>query len=107
MQRLGLFEDDDIDHAALLLKLHQLTKCDDMSGAGNPCVVECLGGIHAFFGHHLAPIGAKVCKEGLDCLVGVANVVFIELLNVLLLNAVNDVLYTYDGDGLLKFKRLL
>jgi hypothetical protein len=70
-------------------------------------MVECLGGISAFFDHHLTPIGAKVCKEGLDHLVGVAKVVFIELLDVLLLNAVNDVLYTYVGDGLLKFKCLL
>jgi hypothetical protein len=33
-------------------------------------------------------------KEGLYCLVGVAKVVFVELLNVLLLNAVDDALYT-------------
>ncbi len=78
-----------------------------MSGAGYPCVVECLGGIHAFFGHHLTPIGAKVCKEGLDRLVGIAKLVFIELLDILLLNTVNDALYTYVGDGFLKFERLL
>ncbi len=46
-------------------------------------------------------------EEGLYCLVGVAEVVFVELLNVLLLNAVDDALYTYVGDGLLKIKRLL
>ncbi len=40
-------------------------------------------------------------------MVGIAKVVFIELLNVLLLNAVNDALYTYVGDGLLEFERLL
>ncbi len=61
MQHLGLVGDDNIDRAALLLKFHQLTsECDDMSGAGYPCVVERLGGISAFFGHHLTPIGAKV-----------------------------------------------
>ncbi len=70
-------------------------------------MVEYLGGIHAFFGHHLTPIGVKMCKEGLDCLVGIAKVVFVELLNVLLLNAVDDALYTYVGDCLLKFKHLL
>ncbi len=108
MQRLGLIKDDNVDLMAFLLKLCKFTtKCDDMSGAGYPCMVEYLGGIRAFFGHHLTPIGAKVCKEGLDCLVGIAKVVFIELLDVLLLNAVNDALYTYVGDGLLKFKRLL
>jgi hypothetical protein len=48
-----------------------------------------------------------VCKEGLYCLVGVAKIVFIELLDVLLLNAVNDVLYTNVGDGLLEVKCLL
>ncbi len=78
-----------------------------MSGAGYPCVVECLGSIRAFFGHHLTPIGAKVSKEGLDCLVGIAKVVFIELLDGLLLNTVDDALCTYVGDGLLKFKSLL
>ncbi len=78
-----------------------------MSGAGYPCVVECFSGIHAFLGHHLAPICAKVFKEGLYCFVGVAKVVLVELLDVLLLNAVHDVLYPYVGDGLLKVKRLL
>ncbi len=108
VQRFGLVGDDDIDCAPLLLKFCQLTpKHDDMSGAGYACVVECLGGIRAFLGHHVTPIGAKVCKEGLYRLVGVAKVVLIELLNVLLLNAVNDALYTYVGDSLLKFKRLL
>jgi hypothetical protein len=50
MQHLGLVQDDDVDRSALLLKLRQLTtECDDMSGAGYPCVVECLGGmIRAF-----------------------------------------------------------
>jgi hypothetical protein len=84
-----------------------MTERDDMSGAGYPCVVECPGGIHAFLGHHLAPMCAKVCKKGLYHLVGIAKVVLIELLNVLLLNAVNDVLYTYVGDGLLKIECLL
>jgi hypothetical protein len=83
-----------------------MTKHDDISGSGYPCVVG-LGGVHAFLGHHFAPIYAKVCKEGLYSLVGVAKVAFIELLNVLLLNAVNDTLYTNDGDGLLKVERLL
>ncbi len=70
-------------------------------------MVEHLGGIHAFFGHHLTPIGAKVCKEGLDHLVGIAKVVFNELLNVLILNAVDNALYTYVGGSLLKLKRHL
>ncbi len=78
-----------------------------MSGAGYPCVVESFGVIHVFLGHHLAPICAKVFKEGLYCLVGVAKVVRVELLDVLLLNAVNDALYTYVGDSLLKVERLL
>jgi hypothetical protein len=108
MNRFGLIRDDDVDRVALLLKFCQLTtKCDDMSGAGYPCVVECLGGIRAFLGHHLTPIGAKVCKEGLFCLVGVAKVVLIELLDKLLLNAVDDALHAYVDDGLLKIKRLL
>ncbi len=75
-----------------------------MSGAGYPCVVERLGGTRAC---HLTPICAKVLEEGLYCLVGVDKVVLIELLNVLLLNAVNDALYTYVGDSLLKVERLL
>ncbi len=108
MQRFSLIRDDDVDCVALLLKFCQLTpKRDDMSGAGYPCVVGHLGGIRAFLCHHLTPIGAKVCEEGLYPLVGVAKVVLIELLIVLLLNAVNDALYTYVGDGLLKFKCLL
>jgi hypothetical protein len=108
MKRFGLVEDDDTDRAALLLKFRQLTtEHDDMSGAGYPYMVECLGGIHTFLGHHLTPIGAKVCKEGLYCLVGVAKVVLIELLDKLLLNAINDALYTYVGGNLLKFECLL
>jgi hypothetical protein len=55
-------------------------------------------------GHHFTPICAKVNEEGLYCLIGVAKVVLIELLDVLLLNAVNNVLYTNVGDGLLKVK---
>jgi hypothetical protein len=47
------------------------------------------------------------CKEGLYPLVGIAKVVLIELLDVLLLNAVNDALYTNVGDCLLKVKHLL
>ncbi len=78
-----------------------------MSGAGYPCVVESFGGISVFLGHHLTPICAKVLEEGLYCLVGVAKVVLIELLGILLLNAVNDALYTYVGDCLLKVERLL
>ncbi len=78
-----------------------------MSGAGYPCVVEYLGGIRALLGHHLTPIWAKLCKEGLYHLVGIAKVVLIELLDVLLLNAVNDALYTNVGDGLLKVECLL
>jgi hypothetical protein len=78
-----------------------------MSGAGYSCVVKGLGGIRAFLGHHLKPICAKVCKEGLYHLVSIAKVVFIELLDVLLLNAVNDALYTDVGDSLLKVKPLL
>jgi hypothetical protein len=49
----------------------------------------------------------KVCKEGLYCLVGIAKVVLIELLDILLLNTVNDALYTNGGDGLLKVECLL
>jgi hypothetical protein len=48
----------------------------------------------------------KVCEEGLYRLVGIAKVVFIELLDVLILNAVNDALYII-GDGLLKVECLL
>ncbi len=40
-------------------------------------------------------------------MVGAAEVVFVELLNVLLLNTVNDGLYTYVGDSLLKVGCLL
>jgi hypothetical protein len=71
-----------------------MTEFDDMSGAGYPCVVERFGGIRLFLGHHLAPIFAKVFEERLYHLVGIAKAVFIELLDVLLLNAVNDALYT-------------
>ncbi len=108
MKCLGRFGDDDVDRAALLLKFCQLTTgCDDMCGAGYPCVVESFSGICSFLGHHLTPICAKVFEEGLYHLVGIAKVVLIELLDILLLNAVNDALYTYVGDGLLKVKHLL
>ncbi len=108
MKCFGLIGDDDVDRAALLLNFCQLTtEHDDMSKAGYPCVVESFGGIRVFFGHHLTPIFAKVFEEGLYRLVGIAKVVFIELLDVLLLNAVDDALYTYVGDGLLKIECLL
>jgi hypothetical protein len=84
-----------------------MTKRDDFSGAGYPCVVESFGGICAFLGHHFTPICVKVFKEGLYCLVGIAKVVLIELLDVLLFNAADDALYTYVGDGLLKVECLL
>ncbi len=84
-----------------------MTECDDMSGAGYPCVVESFGDICAFLGHHLTPICVKAFEEGLYRLVGIAKVVLIELLNILLLNAVNDALYTYVGDSLLKVEHLL
>ena len=108
MRCFGLVGDDDVDRAALFLKFRQLmTKRDGMSGAGYPCVVECFDGIRALLGHHLAPICAKMFEEGFYHLVGVAKVVFVELLDELLLNAVDDALYTYVGDGLLKVKHLL
>ncbi len=84
-----------------------MAKRDDMGGAGYLCVVECLGGIRAFLGHHLAPICVKVFEEGLYRLVVIAKVVLIELLDVLLLNVVNDALYTYVGDDLLMVEHLL
>ncbi len=68
---------------------------------------QTFGGIRAFLDHHLTPICAKVFEEGLYCLVGIAKVILIELVDMLLLNAVDDALYTYVGDGLLKVKRLL
>ncbi len=108
MKCFGLVGYDDVDCAALLMKFHQLTtKRDDISGAGYPCVVESFGGIRTFLGHHFTPICANVFKEGLYHLVGIAKVVLIELHNVLLLNAVDDALYTYVGDGLLKVEHLL
>jgi hypothetical protein len=74
MRCFGLVGDDDVDRAALFLKFCQLmTKCDDMSGAGYPCVVESFGGIHTFLGHHLTPICAKMSEEGLYHLVGIAK----------------------------------
>ncbi len=104
----GLVRDDDVDCAALLLKFCQMTtKHDDMTGAEYTCVVERLSGIRAFLGLHLTPICVKVFEEKLYCLVDIAKVVLIEPLDVLLLNAVNDELYTYVGDGLLKVECLL
>jgi hypothetical protein len=46
-------------------------------------------------------------QKEIYCLVVIAKVVLIELLKVLLPNAVDDALYTYVGDGLLKVKHLL
>jgi hypothetical protein len=65
-----LIQDDDVDHVALLLKFCQLTtKRDDMSGAGSPCVVERLGGIRVFLGHHLTPVCEKVKRNFIAWLV--------------------------------------
>ena len=63
-----------------------------MRCAGYPSVVKCVGRVGAFFCHYLAPFHSEMGKEGLDRLVGVSKVVFIEFLDILVFDTVDDAL---------------
>jgi hypothetical protein len=70
-------------------------------------MVEHLGCLGALLCHDLAPVGAEMINDGLDGLIHVAKIFFFEFFNVLLLNAVDDVLHANGGDGLLQVELLL
>ncbi len=70
-------------------------------------MVECLGCVGALLHHDLAPVGAEMIDDGLDGLIRVAKIFFVEFFKVLLLNAVDDALHTDGGDGFLQVKLLL
>ncbi len=81
-----------------------MIECDGVCGAWYPGVVDCVGCIRAFFCHDLAPFGAKMGEDSFDCLVGIAKVIFIEFLNVLFFDAVDDTLDSNVGDCLLEIE---
>ncbi len=70
-------------------------------------MVECLGCVGALLSHDLAPVGAEMINDGLDGLIRVTKIFFVEFFNVLLLDAVDDALHANGGDGLLQVKLLL
>ncbi len=70
-------------------------------------MVECLGCVGALLRHDLAPVGAEMIDDGLDGLICIAKIFFVEFFNVLLLHAVDDALHDDGGDGLLQVELLL
>jgi hypothetical protein len=70
-------------------------------------MVECLGCVGVLHHHDLAPVCAEMIDDGLDGLICIAKIFFVEFFNVLLLDAVNDALHADGGDGLLQVKLLL
>ncbi len=84
-----------------------MSERDDVRRVGHPGMVERLGCVGALLHHDLAPVGAEMIDDGLDGLIRVAKIFFIEFFNVLLLDAVNDAMHTNGGTGLLQVKLLL
>ncbi len=70
-------------------------------------MVERLDCIGALLCHDLAPVGVEMIDDGLDDLICLAKIFFVESFNVLLLNAVDDALHTDGGDSLLQVELLL
>ena len=83
-----------------------MTKHDDMCGAWHPGVIECIGCVGTLLGHDLAPLRSEVGQEGFDCLICVAKIVFVEFLDVLFLDTVDDTLDANVCDCLLEVKLL-
>jgi hypothetical protein len=74
---------------------------------GYPCLTEGFGGVSAFPCHDLAPVGLEMMENFFDCAVGIPEVLFIEFLNILFFDAVDDALDADVGDRLLQVKFLL
>ncbi len=70
-------------------------------------MVERLGCVGALLCHDLAPVGAEMINDGLDGLICIAKIFFVDFFNVLLFNAVDDALHADGGDGLLQVELLL
>ncbi len=70
-------------------------------------MVERLGCVGALLRHDLAPVGVEMIDDGLDGLICIAKIFFVEFFNALLLDAVDDALHADGGDGLLQVKLLL
>ena len=70
-------------------------------------MVECLSCVGALLCHDLAPVGAEMINDGLDGLICIAKIFFVDFFNVLLFNAVDDALHADGGDGLLQVELLL
>ncbi len=73
-----------------------------MRRVGHPGMVERLGCDGVLLCYDLAPVGAEMIDDGLDGLICVAKIFFVEFFNALLLDAVDDALHTDGGDGLLQ-----
>ncbi len=68
---------------------------------------KCVGRVGPLLGHGFAPFRSEVGEEGFDCLICIAEVVFVEILDVLFLDAVDDTLNANVSDCLLEVKLLL
>ena len=107
VEGFGLVGNDEPNHLACFLLFCELTaKCDDVCHDGDPHLVKCFGGVSALSWHDLAPVGLEMVKDTFDDVVGITEVLFIELFDVFFFNAVEDLLDTNVRDRLLKIKLL-
>ena len=105
MEGFGLVGDDDPNRLALFLLFCELTaERDDVCLVGDPRLVECFSGVSALPCHDLAPVGLGMAKNTFDGVVGIPEVLFIELFDVLFFNTVNNLLDTNVCDHLLEIK---
>ena len=102
VEGFGLVGDDDPNHVAFFLLFCELTaKRDDVCHVGDPRLVECISGVSALLCHD---IGLEMVKDTFDGVVGIPEVLFIELFNVLFFNTVDNLLEANVRDHLLKIK---
>jgi hypothetical protein len=96
---------DDVDRLAFFLLLGEMpAKCDDVGHVGYPSLIEGFGGVSAFPCHDLAPVGSEMAENTFDGVVGVPEVLFVEFVDILFFDAVDDALDTNVGDCLLQVK---
>ena len=105
VEGFGLVGDDDPNHPAFFLLFCELTaECDAVCHVGDPHLVEYFGGVSALPCHDLAPVDLEMVKDTFDGVVGIPEVLFIELFDVLFFNTVNNLLDTNVCDHLLEIK---
>jgi hypothetical protein len=105
VEGFGLVGNDDANHLAFFLLFCELmAKCDDVCHVGDPCLVEGFDGVGALPHHDLASVDLEMVKDPFDGVVGIPEVLFIELFDALLFKAVINVLNANVPDRLLQIK---